>query len=336
MSVGKERYEKLDGLRAFAAIGIVMMHVLSNGGYEINGFLFERMIPSFTDFVFLFMVISAFSMCCGYYEKVLNAQITPSEFYKKRFQKVLPFFAILCILDFCLSPSVASAYEVFANLTLCFGLLPNANISVIGVGWFLGLTFVFYFLFPFYCTLLETKKKAWLTFAVSLVFHYLCIVRFNAGRSNIMYCAVYFVAGGMIYLYRDILRNVAERFWLLLIIFAIVFATMYYRVDMKTIPILLFCVITLVIALRHKSGNSVLTNPIVSFISGISMEIYLCHMVSFRGLELFGLTHLFESDVLSYILCCIGTVLGAIAFSVITQKGIEKVRKYMFVEREYV
>ena len=73
MSTEKARYEKLDGLRAFAAIGIVMMHVLANGGYEIDGFLFERLIPSFTDFVFLFMVISAFSMCCGYYEKVLNA-----------------------------------------------------------------------------------------------------------------------------------------------------------------------------------------------------------------------------------------------------------------------
>jgi peptidoglycan/LPS O-acetylase OafA/YrhL len=78
----KERYDNLDGLRAYAAIGIVMMHVLANSRYVVNGFLFSRMIPSFTDFTFLFMVISAFSMCCGYYEKskmeklILNISIS--------------------------------------------------------------------------------------------------------------------------------------------------------------------------------------------------------------------------------------------------------------------
>ena len=66
----KERYDNLDGLRSYAAIGIVMMHVLANSRYAVRGFLFiSRIIPSFTNITFLFMVISAFSMCCGYYEK---------------------------------------------------------------------------------------------------------------------------------------------------------------------------------------------------------------------------------------------------------------------------
>ena len=50
----KERYEGIDGLKAYAIIGIVMMHVLSNGKYEIGGFVFEQFIPAFTNLVFLF------------------------------------------------------------------------------------------------------------------------------------------------------------------------------------------------------------------------------------------------------------------------------------------
>lgn len=47
----KERYEGIDGLKAYAIIGIVMMHVLSNGKYEIGGFVFEQFIPAFTNLV---------------------------------------------------------------------------------------------------------------------------------------------------------------------------------------------------------------------------------------------------------------------------------------------
>ena len=38
--------------------------------------------------------------------------------------------------------SKESLFEVFANLTLCQGLLPNANITVIGVSWTLAVIFV--------------------------------------------------------------------------------------------------------------------------------------------------------------------------------------------------
>lgn len=51
----KEHYGAIDGLRTIACIGIVMMHVKANTDYNISGFIFNKLIPSFTDFVFLFM-----------------------------------------------------------------------------------------------------------------------------------------------------------------------------------------------------------------------------------------------------------------------------------------
>ena len=104
-------------------------------------------------------MVSGFGMCCGYYQKIIDQKISVEDFYKKRYIKIWPYFALLCALDFVISPSKESLFEVFANLTLCQGLLPNAKISVIGVSWTLAVIFVFYMLFPFFCFLIGNKKR---------------------------------------------------------------------------------------------------------------------------------------------------------------------------------
>ena len=174
MATKADRYEGIDGLKAYAIIGIALMHVLANGEYRMGGFVFERLIPSFTNLVFLFMIVSGFGMCCGYYQKFKDQKISVVDFYKKRYNKIWPYFALLCVLDFVMSPSKSALYEVFANLTLCQGLLPNMNISVIGVSWTLAVIFVFYLLFPFFCFLLESKKRAWLAFICAVIYNFVC------------------------------------------------------------------------------------------------------------------------------------------------------------------
>lgn len=92
----KERYGAIDYLRVVACLGIVMMHIRANNEYEIAGYFYNSVIPSFTNFVFLFMMISAFGLCCGYYEKVKNQKISLSDFYGKRFKKIFPCFLGSC------------------------------------------------------------------------------------------------------------------------------------------------------------------------------------------------------------------------------------------------
>ena len=77
----RTRYEGIDGLKAYAIIGIALMHVLANGEYSIGGFVFERLIPSFTNLVFLFMMVSGFGMCCGYYQKIIDQKISVTSKY---------------------------------------------------------------------------------------------------------------------------------------------------------------------------------------------------------------------------------------------------------------
>lgn len=107
-----------------------------------------------------------------------------NDFYKKRYIRILPFFAFLCVVDLLVSPSISSLYELFANITLCFGFLPNyGSITVIGVVWFLGIIFVFYMLYPFFVFLMDNKKRAaWISFCVSTLLAIIALTYFESDK----------------------------------------------------------------------------------------------------------------------------------------------------------
>lgn len=124
------------------------MHVLANLMIKPSvNILTCNVIPWFTNFTLLFMIISAFSMCCGYYKRVKSGAITSAKFYAKRYHRIWPFFAMMVMISFAMDPSWNTFCQSFADLTMCFNLLPNPNIEVIGVGWFLGTVFTFYMLY---------------------------------------------------------------------------------------------------------------------------------------------------------------------------------------------
>lgn len=342
MATKADRYEGIDGLKAYAIIGIALMHVLANGEYGIGGFVFERLIPSFTNLVFLFMMVSGFGMCCGYYQKIVDQKISVEDFYKKRYIKIWPYFALLCALDFVISPSKESLFEVFANLTLCQGLLPNMRIEVIGVSWTLAVIFVFYMLFPFFCFLIGNKKRAWGVAVVALVFNLLCgtyffdgnhiVDAFSVGftpRLNIVYDAIYFIAGGLIFLYRKELAEFTSKHKVIAGAILLIAAVAYFALGGNTLTMLFFCVATLVYTLGCKRGGGVLVNPVAKFLGGICFEIYLCHMVIYRVLEKLHLIHLFENGLLAYIFTAIAVICGSIVFSVCAKWFLNKVETFL-------
>ncbi len=241
------------------------------------------------------------------------------DFYSKRYIKIWPYFALLCTLDFVISPSKNSLYEVFANLTLCQGLLPNANISVIGVSWTLAVIFVFYMLFPFFCFLLGNKKRAWGVAVAALIFNFVSSTHFNAGRKNIVYDAVYFIAGGLIFLYRKELADFASKHRVIAGAILLAATVAYFALGSSTFTMLFFCVAALVYTLGCKVGR-VLVNPAAKFLGGICFEIYLCHMVIYRVLEKLHLIHLFGNGLLAYIFTTVAVICGSVVFSVCAKR----------------
>lgn len=334
----KKRFNAINGLRTICIIGILNVHIYFNLNLNFDNIIFNKLLTFFTSFVFLFMIISGFGMCCGYYDKIKNNKITPNEFYKKRYDKIWPFFAILVLFDVIISHNLSAIYEGFANLTLVFAFLPNPHIEVIGVAWTLGVIFAFYMLFPFFVFLLDNKKRAWFSLVIAILLNFACVTYFFSDkfvvdsfspRINILYCAIFFIVGGIIYLYKESIINNLSKYkniilllcWLTTIMFCVL-PEMSILTSIEVSIVfslwLIYCII---------SNGKILDNKITKFISSISLEIYLSHMIIFRIVEKLKIPYMFKNECISYIITYSCTVFGVILFSVIAKKIIEKVIK---------
>ncbi|MBO7363814.1 MAG: acyltransferase [Lachnospiraceae bacterium] len=294
----QERYDNLDGLRAVSCLAIAAMHIRANAAFDLAPWA-RTMVGSWTHFVYLFLMISGFGMFCGYYERFRDGKADVNAFYRKRYAKILPFFGLLILADLIIERSVPHLIEGLTELTLVFGLLPNNSMEVIGVGWTIGIIFLFYMLFPFFVFLCWSRKRAWFSFAVSILLCVACSLYFFtdrfviegfAPRHSFLYCAPYFLSGGLVYLYRNEIRTFVSRFrWPCLGVCVLV-TVLYYvwlrtRISMDDPGPWMLAVFLpwLVYAVGAKSA--VLSNPVMKFLSGISLEIYLAHMVVFRAFE---------------------------------------------------
>ncbi|MBQ7538020.1 MAG: acyltransferase [Treponema sp.] len=170
----KQHYPSLDGFRALSCIGIMMMHIQANTHYDFSGFVWNQLIPSFTHLVLLFLMISGFGMCAGYLDKFQSSTIDLEKFYKRRYAKILPYFCFLIVIALLYAPSITNFYDATIEIMLVYGFLPNNALNVIGVGWTLGVIFVFYFLFPAFSVLLKTKRRAWIFLFLSLWVNFIC------------------------------------------------------------------------------------------------------------------------------------------------------------------
>lgn len=301
------------------------MHVMANIAIKpSDNIVTSAVIPWFTNFTLLFMLVSAFSICCGYYKRVKSGAITPAKFYAKRYHRTWPFFAMMVCISFVMEPSWSTFCQSFADLTMCFNLLPNPEIEVIGVGWFLGTVFTFYILFPFFTFLLDNKRRGWMVLGLSLVFCYIAIVYFGTtelmvkaiDKRNIIYSAPFFISGGMIYLYRKGIKDFVEKHWLAVLAVCIILNIAKFAFPIEgsfILPDLVVFSAWLIYAIGAK--DVVLNNRVVKYLSGISMEIYLCHMMFFRVASMLHLERFVHQQDVLYVLTCIATLVGAICFS---------------------
>ena len=241
-------------------------------------------------------------------------------------------------MDCMTSLSLNSVVEGIADITLVYALLPNASISVLGVGWFLGIVFLFYMLFPFYCFLMRSKKNAWLTFAVC-VFYNLSeqlyfldsshVVKGYQSHTNFLFCSMFFCAGGLIYLYRNEFMTYVKkcRYGYLLAILLMTIASFYVWPQISGLvePFVCLIIFSLWVIYAISTESIILNNKWVTFISGISLEIYLCHMFVYRILEKMHVLYILGRGYLAYVSMVFVTLFGTICVSLLSQKGIAKI-----------
>ncbi len=336
-----ERYGNLDGLRAISCIGIVAMHIKANTSYQISGWAWNSLIPSLTLLVYLFLMISGFGMCCGYYDKVKDGKIDWNLFYAKRYKKILPFFALLILIDLVLERSISHLIEGLTEATLVFGLLPNNNPSVIGVGWTLGVIFLFYMLFPFFVWLCWTKRRAWISLIASSVLTVFCstyffkegfVVEDFVPRHNFLYCAPYFLGGGIAYLYRKEIKGFVSRHRWICLAASLAITVIYYalvdpRIDNADPGIWLLILYMPWLCFAIGCESRVLSNKVMSYLSGISLELYLAQMLIFRVVEKAKCLYLFGTGWIAFLAVWIAVIVGLILFIEIYKFAVRLITK---------
>lgn len=321
-----ERYNSLDGLRTIMCILIVAMHVLTNIATKPTLYCFMEVISYAGNFTLLFMIVSAFSMCCGYYTKFKFNNIDLNDFYKKRYIRILPFYILLLLITILVEPSKNNLYEAFTSITLTQSLLPNNCISVVGVGWFLSVVFVFYMMFPFFIFLIDNKKRAWIILTIVILLNFLCVYYYSSptlvvkeiSRLNFIFDIPYFIIGGILYLYRNDIRLLGK-YKTIFGLFTICISIVFFLIKIESYYIyffveMFFFICLMIYSIIESSDRSILNNKFMNFISNISMEIYLCHMLCFRIIERICFNISLNANH-KYILILVLTLLSSICFA---------------------
>lgn len=333
MAIGSNnRYGNLDGLKVIAAFGIVAMHVSSNMGHPLTSEIATNVIGSMTHFVKLFLILSGFGMCCGYYERFKSGKVNLEKFYIRRFEKNLPFFALLVCIDILFSIKTVLWRDVFSSLTMAFNLMPSHDMSVIGVGWTLGVIFAFYFMFPFYVFLLSTKKRAWFTVIICYILNWCCCNYYESvGKTdgaNFLFLSVYFVIGGVLYLYKDYIQEKVSRIPTFVVLLATAVITMvWYFIPANefslffTVKTSILFAIWVIFAISHPL--ELLENSVTKTLSQVSLEVYLSHMMIFRVVEKFGSAYRINNGNIAYIVVLSLTIILTIVFALIAKRVID-------------
>ncbi len=353
----KKFYDNFNGVRTLAAVTIVFMHVLQTASYTFKPGLVSDLayIYLYNSYVFveLFFMISGFSLCCGYYERIKNNKMNINDFYSKRYTRILPFFAILVCLDllatflFGSGITMSVLYEAYANFTLLFGFLPMVDISVIGVGWTLGVIFGFYIVFPFFVYTLWTKRRAWFWLLVFLGINYVTSVYFVGEngpiKTNTFRFLCFFTVGGILYLYKDKIDNMYNKLsksvsMVVSVLFLIVglIISVYFEDNNNYTNILALWLtvknilaFALILISAMAPNHKVLDNIFTKYMSNISFEIYLSHMLMYRVVEMVGLIAIFGNTVHGYIIVSLAVLAGSTAFSIVFKIIEKKVFAYL-------
>lgn len=323
-------YNSIDGLRVLSCLGIILMHIQANTNYILQGnFVYDIFIPSLTWLVYLFLIISGFGISAGYLEKFKNKNIDLDNFYRKRYMRILPFFCFLIFIALIAEPNIATLYEASIEVLLLHGLLSNNAVSTLGVCWTLGVIFMFYLLFPAFSVLLKNKKRAWVGLLISLWIIFVCqqyffgeyfVTESFTPRHSFVYCIPLFISGGLIYLYKEKVRNICVKsrwkiFGVCVIVTVFWYISPNYEMFFYIKSLILFSM-WLFYAVGVES--KVLTCKPMKFLSQISMEMYLAHMLIFRVVEKMHLLYIFGNcgfgGWCSFLFVYVLTVSGLIVF----------------------
>lgn len=156
---------QLDGLlvlRCIAASMIVLFHLAHMPSLQLPNYL--QIIPrNFGMGVPIFYVVSAFSLCVGYYGK-LESREELRTYFVRRFCRIAPLFYVFIVLYFVYlnweyGYSVPMA-DILTSATFTFNLVPGKAQGFVWASWSIGVEMAFYAVFPLMLLMITTVWRS--------------------------------------------------------------------------------------------------------------------------------------------------------------------------------
>lgn len=210
----KKRIDGPDILRGFAAISVIVVHIIAQSGIDF-GPTITQIGSKFTASVTLFFTISAFSIAYTYSDEFINKDGFKS-FFIKRFFRLAPlfYFAMLTegVIIYHAFDHLPSIFELLMSGTFLFNLVPKMQNGIVWAGWSLSIEWIFYLLYPIIFVLSNNKKLIAIIWMLSIfVSSSIAQTRDASGIEiymNILNHMVFFISGIAIYLWITELNNI--------------------------------------------------------------------------------------------------------------------------------
>lgn len=167
LSSGPQEIAVLDGLRALAALSVLVYHATATAvattiiaGHNLTWTYFYT--ESGVD---LFFVLSGFLLFLPYARGILGGRPAPraGEFYRRRALRILPAYyvclGVLTLAQFSVYATPTGALNVLAHLFLVHDIFPAFNRTISGPFWTLAVEWQFYLVLPAIAWLIGRVSK---------------------------------------------------------------------------------------------------------------------------------------------------------------------------------
>ena len=165
MNAEKNHLGALTGMRFFAAMAVVVGHLVADHNLDGSG---RFGLPAYSTViagaaVSFFFVLSGFILTYVYKDQLTYARVP--KFYYKRWARIWPLHLVCLIVTVYVVGMVTIDYEMLAvNLALLQSWVPDSKwvFSFNGVSWSISTEMFFYFMFPFF--LIGGQKRFWIKY----------------------------------------------------------------------------------------------------------------------------------------------------------------------------
>jgi len=170
-SAATQRLAGIESLRAYAAVSIVLFHVVWIGNADPPAALaFVKWHGAYG--VQLFFVVSAFSLSYGYWGRLATERELQGYFIR-RFARIAPlYYAIFALQLVHLAATTGirfSLSDILLCLTFVYNFVPHLVKGLVPASWTIGVEMVFYLAFPFLLMFCRRWEGAVLLMAICLL-----------------------------------------------------------------------------------------------------------------------------------------------------------------------